>query len=664
MIIDSIHIKNFRSILDEILYCKPLTVLVGANGSGKSSFLQAVNLFYNPSLKIEEEDFYNRDTSTDISITITYKVLSEQVKKQFVYYIQNNELKIEQVIVWDEGRINIKYYGFRFINTDFNEVREAFERKDRGVAGKNAYKALLDNDKYKDFPNLTTQDTIKHYLDEWEVKNEKKCTLIQKDDGNFFGFKKGAPGYLKNFIDLLFIPAVHEAADEACDNKGSILTYLMDFVVRNNLEQNDEIKKFKEDFREKYEEIMKPIDEKEINDLSNDLSNTLKTYIPDASIKLNRVSVDNFDFPVPKANVKLLENGYLASVTRTGHGLQRALILTLFQYLTMNQPVKKKSENSEDNNNVLNLIFAIEEPELYQHPNRQRSIAEILLKLSTGEIDSIIKPQIIYTTHSPLFVGIDRIDQIRLVRKNNKEANNKSSKIISTTLNNVSKCIKELDGKLDGKYDGETLLPRLKAVMTPLMNEGFFADIVVLVEGEDDRAAILGLSKSMGYEFEQMGISVIPCIGKNNIDRPYIIFTQLGIPVYVVWDSDSNKGETKGICEVCGRRLDSKSDPKDNKRLLRLVGFSKEEDWPEYVEDKFACFKNNLEDTLKNEIGIDIFNECLAKCQEEYGISKLKHAIKNPNVIMNIISQAKNKGQISKTLEKIINKVILLLKKN
>ena len=28
--------------------------------------------------------------------------------------------------------------------------------------------------------------------------------------------------------------------------------------------------------------------------------------------------------------------------------------------------------------------------------------------------------------------------------------------------------------------------------MTPWMGEGFFADVVVLVEGEDDRAAILG----------------------------------------------------------------------------------------------------------------------------------------------------------------------------
>ena len=55
MIIESINIKNFRSILDEVLYCENLTVLVGTNGAGKSSFLHGLDLFYNASPKIEPE---------------------------------------------------------------------------------------------------------------------------------------------------------------------------------------------------------------------------------------------------------------------------------------------------------------------------------------------------------------------------------------------------------------------------------------------------------------------------------------------------------------------------------------------------------------------------------------------------------------------------------
>jgi KTSC domain/AAA ATPase domain len=44
MIIKAINVKHFRSILDEGLDCDNLTVLVGRNGTGKSSFLRALDV--------------------------------------------------------------------------------------------------------------------------------------------------------------------------------------------------------------------------------------------------------------------------------------------------------------------------------------------------------------------------------------------------------------------------------------------------------------------------------------------------------------------------------------------------------------------------------------------------------------------------------------------
>lgn len=46
MIIKALHVKNFRSIFDERIDCDNLTVLVGRNGTGKSSFLRAMEMFY------------------------------------------------------------------------------------------------------------------------------------------------------------------------------------------------------------------------------------------------------------------------------------------------------------------------------------------------------------------------------------------------------------------------------------------------------------------------------------------------------------------------------------------------------------------------------------------------------------------------------------------
>ena len=53
MLIQNVHVKNFRSILDESLPCDSLTALVGRNGSGKSSFLA----HYNYSIANGQGDF-------------------------------------------------------------------------------------------------------------------------------------------------------------------------------------------------------------------------------------------------------------------------------------------------------------------------------------------------------------------------------------------------------------------------------------------------------------------------------------------------------------------------------------------------------------------------------------------------------------------------------
>ena len=145
------------------------------------------------------------------------------------------------------------------------------------------------------------------------------------------------------------------------------------------------------------------------------------------------------------------------------------------------------------------------------------------------------------------------------------------------------------------KFTSESLKPRLQSIMTPWMGEGFFADVVVLVEGEDDRAAILGFAKSRNLDLDSMGITTIPCFGKANIDRPLVILKQLSIPVYVIWDGDYGSKDAK---------------PESNRYLLRLLG-GPEQDWPNLVWESFACFRVTLERTLEDEIGKESFTQWL-----------------------------------------------------
>jgi putative ATP-dependent endonuclease of the OLD family len=664
VIIESIYIKNFRSILEETLYCEDLTALVGANGSGKSSFLHALELFYGHMQKVDSEDFYNEDITKDIIIALTFKELKEE-KEIFSKYIQNDKLNVERIFTWNNGKVTAKYHGFSLQNPRFKALREAFEIKDRGKKAKEEYEILRTDSDYVDLPPWSNLKTAQENIKSWEEENHTKCDRC-RDDGQFFGFNEVGLGYLGKFTKFLFIPAIRDASSDAAEGRGSVITDLMDLVVRSVLAQKDGVKELKEGTQRRYQELVDPTKLPELKRLAESMTETLKTFVPDAKVDLKWLKLEQIDIPLPRAEVKLVEDGYPSAVARTGHGLQRAFILTMLQHLALAQTVEKQleTEPSEDKpkttSKLPNLVLAIEEPELYQHPNRQRHFAKILMQISNKKIPGVAeRTQIIYGTHSPLFVGVDRIEQIRLLRKISIAGDKpKITKIFSTDLDEVGKKVWEIEGKPTAEmYTKQTTLPRLKTIMTPWMNEGFFADIAILVEGEDDRAAILGIAKANGYDLEGNGFSVIPCGGKTNISRPYIIFDNLHIPLYIIWDGDFGKGETQGMCKECGHALDKKPDPKENHKLLRLMG-KKEEDWPEYIEEKFACFKTELESTLENEIGHEVFENCLGRCQSEFCIAKRKHAIKYPSVITTILKYAKDEGNTSKSMDEILLRIM------
>jgi len=168
-----------------------------------------------------------------------------------------------------------------------------------------------------------------------------------------------------------------------------------------------------------------------------------------------------------------------------------------------------------------------------------------------------------------------------------------------------------------------------------------------LVEGEQDRAIIIGTAEALGYDFESKNISVIPCMGKGNLDKPAIIFDELKIPIYVIWDSDYEGEYPKKEINI-------------NHRLLCFFE-QEEEDWPDRVKDRFACFKRKIEFTLRSEIGGELYDEILSKYCEKLDM-KREQGEKNPKVIQEILSECKIQNRTSNTIEKIIEKIISLTK--
>lgn len=660
MIIKSVRVRNFRCIRDETLPCDRLTAIVGPNGSGKSAFLRAIELFYTTVARYNEEDFYAGDTSQQIRITVTFTDLAPEERTLFNKYVEASELTVEKVMGFPSSKANQKYYGTSLRNPDFQAFRAAASAQER----RQQYGVLREKSKYSSLPPWTRQDEAAKALEDWEVSNPEACTH-QQDDGQFFGFTEVGEAHLERHTSFLLVPAVRDASEDAAEARGSVLTDLLDLVVRRTLGERQELIQLREEAQQRYEAIVDPEKLPELQDLGDQLTATLKNYAPEASVDLSWLKGEGVTIALPRANIRLVEDGYPAEVTRTGHGLQRAFILTLLQHLAVAQyhpgepQEAQPSQDAESKVSPLrlpNLILSIEEPELYLYPNRQRHLSRILLDLAIGGVPGVAeRTQVIYTTHSPLFVDIERFDQVRrLCKVATQDDMPKETKLTCTTLDDIARVIEQADAQPAGTYSGETLRPRLQALMTPWMSEGFFADTVVLVEGEEDRAAILGAAGTLrttegqDVDLETLGISVIPCMGKNNLDRPVAIFRALGIPAYVVWDGDCGKGNAK-------QQAKSKV---SNHLLLRLCGEAIE-DWPEHVSGCFACFKVGMSMTLRSEIGEERFDRLLQLWIERFAYDKAD-CMKNRLVIRAILRDAQAEGTSSPTLTSIVKNILRL----
>lgn len=640
MKITSINVKNYRCLRDVFVPLNALTVLVGTNGTGKSCLLSALKLFYNTNIKISERDYYGGNTSEDISITVHFSDLTDTEKKLFRSYLEGDELSVEKVIKYDTPRPLQKYHGTRYKNSEFEAFRNASGGNIRAE-----YDKLRGKDDYKDFPPYQNKEVAKEVFAKWELANKDRCKRC-RDDGEFFGFQNVGTYRLEKYSRFIHIPAVQEASEESTERKGSIFEEVMEIVVKSALATNEDLVRLEAETQQKYKKLIDPSKNKNLKGLEKKITETLNYFVHDSEVKIQWIEETGIQINPPRAYVTLMEGGYENTVDRCGHGLQRAYVLSLFQELAFIQAstsLEGGEPNESSQSSLPSLIIGIEEPELYQHPDRQRHFAQTLLKLSSGGIErTIANIQIIYSTHAPLMIDFQRFNELRIFRKIDatEEEKPKETNVTYTNLSEVSRLVEKAKGLSLDSIGDEELRQRLISLMNPWMNEGFFASLVVLVEGIRDRALILGEAFTRALDFESKGICIIPCSGKDSMTEAIAIYNCLKIPAYVVWDSDEGKAQ--------GRPA--------NKNILRCLGCAPE-DYPCKLTNDFCCTKTNLEQTFREEIGSVDYERVSSRYCRENNLGKLRYAMENPYIVSSIIGLLKKEGYHSNTLKEIVDKI-------
>jgi predicted ATP-dependent endonuclease of OLD family len=645
MKIESVRIENFRSFKDETIKFDDYTCFVGANGSGKSTVLNALNIFFRQNKdcttdlsKLSIEDFHHKNTNDPIRITVTFSDLSQRAKEDLAHYVRLDKLVVSSVAKFDAATnfAEVEQYGSRLGMEEFKGYFEAEKTGVKVADLKNIYLEL--QKKYVDLPKVTTKDAMVQGLNDYASSHPEKCALLPSAD-KFYGVSKGE-NKLAPYIQWVFISATKDATEESEESKTSALGQLLARTVRSKVNFSEKVGDLKKTTQKAYQEIL-DAEQKALNDISETLKNRLESWAhPGITAKiLWKQDVDkSVKVEEPWAYIKIGERGFEGELARFGHGLQRSYMLALLQELTV-----------VPDETAPTLIMGIEEPEIYQHPPQARHLAETLYDLSKKN------SQIMVCSHNPLFIPGDNFEAIRVVREKSTPSASYVSQLSYSDLS------KELEKSGQKALKEEGILAKLYPSLNPIVNEMFFCNNLVLTEGIEDVAYIstyLILTDKMN-DFRRCGGHIVPVGGKSEIIKPLAMAKLLDIPVYVVCDADTDK---ENIVDEEKRKSEVAAHKKDNKSILCLLGYDKLNEWPtdKINESNLTMWKTNIADSIKEEFDnkwSDYLNDSFLYYGNPGGLNK------NPLAIARALKTTWEGGKKSATLIKLVDSIICFTNK-
>ncbi|MBN1971115.1 MAG: AAA family ATPase [Candidatus Delongbacteria bacterium] len=468
MNIDSIRITGFRSIKGPLqLKLGQITAMIGANNVGKSNIVSAiyrvlgrdwvtVNTF-------DEDDVFNNDPEQDICIDI---IFSEPFKHEV----------------------------FKGLNIDIPKLRFLYTR-------------------YKVGENKGRRRLEKHCLKLNDEVVMKFKSRPQKGKQAEFEPYTTIPQEIQENIPVIYIGTDRSLKSQLPSSRNSLLGALLN-EINKDFQRDENIMKCK-DIKGNDIEITR---KQRFLDCIAAAMEALKTdelLSLEKSIKTNALhqlgfnpetEADNLDIQfAPFTSLEfykslelfVVENNFRINATELGGGFQNALVIAIMKAFE-----ERKKQGA---------IFLIEEPEMFLHPQMQRSLYTTIRNIGKTN-------QVIYITHSPHFVTIPEFDEIRIISKGKD-----GTQIVQSSL--------PADPKLKEKFRKE---------LDPERNELFFARKLLIVEGDTEKLALPEYAKRLKADIDRNGGTIIEVGGKRNIIDFVELAISLQIPVGFIYDIDSS----------------------------------------------------------------------------------------------------------------------------
>ena len=524
--------------------------------------------------KLTAEDYFTKNTTSPVRITLTFDDLSANAKTELGAYVRHDVLVVTAEASFNEEMEfgQVRHFGQQMVMEAF---RSFFDKEKDGakVVELNEIYAAL-REQFGDLPTARSKNDKIDAIRQYESDHADKCVPVKSED-DFYGFN--STGKLAGFVQWVFIPAVKDAAEEGQEGKNTALGKLIARAVETRTTLDADLAALTSVTLENYRGLLDQ-NQVSLTEISDSLQQRLEAWAH-GNVRLSMEWLSDPAKSVvlqpPVAGIKTGEGDFLGSLARMGHGLQRSYLFALLQELA----------NSEAPD-APTLLLGVEEPELHQHPPQARHLAVVFNELVKGN------NQILVTTHSPLFVSGNGFEDTRLVRA---PSDARGSQVKELTFKNLCEKIRQALGE-DQQRGVEGLVAKIHQALQPGIAEMFFARVPVLVEGLEDVSYItaeLHLSDQWS-EFRRLGCHLIPVNGKDKLIQPLAIAVELGLPVFTIVDSD---GDTT--------RSDHRTKhEKDNRALISLLRAS-QPPFPskDVIEANYAIWHKNIGASVQADFG-------------------------------------------------------------
>ena len=512
MKIKTLEIKNWRSIKELKVTAQDLMIIIGQNNHGKSNLLSAILFFFG---EIKHQDLDFSQGSEELFVDIEFSELDEQDKKTFEKYITQQETIKVRKVAYLGG--SFEYKGWiQNCSEDYLKEENAGNYTSRETANSLPFYPYLPST-----GRLSKQQIIEAQQKYIQSNIENLTFSYQLEKTNFMGLKSVAKGI---FGEVYFLPAIKNATDDFASKDTSVFGKLLGEVVETMSQYNEDWQGTKQQLANLFSKFSKYIDgventerPKQLSDLEDELSKELLSWNACFDIELNIPDIDS----VLKSNASVwINDGTRTDIARKGHGLQRAVTIALIQLIAKRQLQSHQDSETTNRKVSKSRYFIFEEPELYLHPQAQRSLFDSFVELSTSG------NQVILCTHSSNLISIDKYKSIYIIKKENEQYGSK-----------VTQCEEDL---FDGNQKNEW---NLSYWINPDRGELFFAEKVILVEGQTDKVILPALADKLGVF--KYSYTVIDCGSKQNIPLYIKLMNKFNIPYVAVYDKDHQENKSE-----------------------------------------------------------------------------------------------------------------------